>query len=185
MTEHNRQIGDGDVPDRYKDRPQPLKDMHLSEDGERLIKHFESCRLQAYPDSGGLYTIGWGTTRYENGREVKKGDTITQGRADALFKLQIPKYEQTVKGKIKRNLLQHEFDALVSFVYNAGTSYNSGGFWKDFNIFSNVNKGVTGEEMINYWSTLAITAKGKKLNGLIRRRKAEAHLFVFGVLILE
>src|SRR5690606_13991802 len=141
-------------------------------------------RLQAYQDAKGIPTIGWGSTRYIDGRQVKMGDKITQREADELFSLIVPKFELSVKGKIKRNLLQHEFDALVSFCYNAGTSYKAGNVWKDYQIWANVNKGMTGEEMIKYWEKLAITSGGKVLNGLIKRRISEAHLYVFGVLII-
>lgn len=156
--------------------------MNLSEQGIKLIQHFESCKLNAYQDSKGIWTIGWGNTFYKDGRRVKKGDKITQDQADELFKDIVPKFEQMVQKKIKRPLLQNEFDALVSFCYNAGTSYKAGGTWVDYNLFNNVNKNIPGNDLKNYWQTLAIASGGKKLPGLIRRRKSESHLYLTGEL---
>jgi lysozyme len=152
--------------------------------GIKLIQHFESCRLQAYKDPIGIPTIGWGATVYEDGRKVKMGDVITQAKADALFAAHLVKFEKTVLSKVTRPLLQHEFDAAVSFCFNAGTSYKSGGQWKDYDLWNKINKNIPPEEMEAYWRKLAITAGGHELSGLVRRRKAEAHLYATGVLVL-
>lgn len=159
------------------------EDLRISTVGIKLIQHFESCKLKAYQDSGGIWTIGWGTTRYGNGLRVKQGDTITQRKADAMFRLQLPRYEMMVKELIKIDLKQHEFDALVSFCYNAGTSYKAGDIWRPFNLWKHVNNKQSDEFIVNYWRKLAITAGGIRLNGLIRRRKSEAHLFTTGKLM--
>lgn len=179
--ERNIQLGDGSVPDRWKEI-RPLSSLTLSTEGEKLIKHYEGCKLKAYKDAKGIWTIGYGNTFYENGNPVKEGDTITQQRAEELFRLITPKFEATVKEKITVDLSQHQFDALVSFCYNAGTSYKLGNVWRDYQIWDKVNKGVNGQEMINYWSTLAVTSGGVKLKGLENRRKSESHLFVKGEL---
>jgi lysozyme len=56
--------------------------------GIKLIKEFEGCHLNAYPDplTGGLpITIGWGSTRNKNGQPFQMGDSITQAEADELL----------------------------------------------------------------------------------------------------
>jgi hypothetical protein len=58
----------------------------------KLIKEFEGCHLSAYPDplSGGdPWTIGYGTTRYSDGRKVQRGDKITVIEASSLLELEI------------------------------------------------------------------------------------------------
>lgn len=75
-------------------------------------------------DVGGVWTIGYGNTRYEDGTPVKKGDTITQARADDLFEYFVdldfaPAVDSLVGNGV--TLKQQQFDALVSFTYNVGT----------------------------------------------------------------
>lgn len=152
--------------------------MRVSPKGLELIHHFESLRLNAYLDPVNIPTIGWGNTTYENGKKVKIGDTITRERADELFSNILSKFERTVLSKISRPLKQHEFDAAVSFAYNAGTGYVSKGNNIDYAIWKHIQNGLSGNEMKKYWETLAITASGKKLNGLVRRRKAEVNLYL-------
>ena len=155
----------------------------ISKQGIDLITHFEGLYLEAYPDpgSGGKpYTIGYGTTQYPDGRSVKLGDKITEHQAKDYLAHDLRKFSQMVLKKITRPLYQNELDALTSFAYNAGTSYKSGSQWKDYNIWAKVNsKTITPE----YWEALAITASGKRLNGLVRRRKSEAHLYFTGGLL--
>lgn len=152
----------------------------VSDIGIELIKHFESCKLQAYEDSGGIWTIGWGATTYPNGKKVQKGDKITQQEADDLLVYHINQKKTLVLGRVNRDLQQQELDALVSFAYNAGTGYYSGGRYYDYNIWVNVNNRLEGADMRRYWESLAVTAGGKKLAGLVRRRKAEAEMYLTG-----
>lgn len=148
--------------------------MHVSNNCIELIKHFEGCKLKAYPDAKGIWTIGFGATFYENGRKVMKGDTITQERAESLLKAHLIRFEQIVLEKVKRPLKQQEFDAAVSFCYNAGTSYKTkGGTWKDYDLWKNITNNLPEKLMKEYWEGLAITSGGVKLNGLVRRRKSE------------
>ena len=65
--------------------------------GYELLKHFEGCRLKAYKCSAGVWTIGYGNTRYTNGDRIKEGDVITQQEADKLFKDTVDKFEYQVE----------------------------------------------------------------------------------------
>lgn len=151
----------------------------ISQTGIDLITHFEGVELESYKDSGGIWTIGYGTTRYPDDRIVKEGDKITLDEAKYYFSFDLKKFTQIVLGKIKRPLKQQELDALVSFCYNAGTSYKLGGQWKDYNIWKLANNNTITKQ---YWEALAITANGVKLNGLIRRRKSESMLYFDGII---
>lgn len=151
--------------------------MEISKQGIEFIANFEGYSSKAYRDSGGTWTIGFGTTRYPDGSRIKEGDTCTHEQAVSFFKNDLKSFGLDVERLVKRHLSQSEFDALVSFRYNAGTSYKSGGQWRLYNIWKlSANQTITTE----YWQDLAITSGGKVLNGLKRRRKAEADLYFKG-----
>ncbi|MGZ3752843.1 MAG: lysozyme [Mucilaginibacter sp.] len=96
--------------------------MKLSEQGIKLIKVFEGLRLTAYRDAAGIWTIGYGSTRYHDGRAVKPGDKLANDlQASALFANTLGQYEDAVNTSVKVPLSQNQFDALVSFTYNEGT----------------------------------------------------------------
>lgn len=157
--------------------------MKMSEQGKRLLMHFESCKLTAYQDSAGHWTIGYGATHYGNGIKVKKGDKITQERANELLDLLLPAYEKIVRSKITRKLQQHEFDALVDFTYNTGGGYvDKQKKYHDYELFKNVNNNMGKDGMYAYWTKTAVTAGGKLLAGLVRRRRSETHLYFTGEL---
>lgn len=88
--------------------------------GIRWLCALEGLRLEAYLDSRRIATIGYGTTLYPNGRRVQLGDKIDQSAAQAYFRNDLKTREKAVDSFTRDDLLQHEFDALVSFCYNAG-----------------------------------------------------------------
>ena len=143
--------------------------MKTSQVGIDLIKSFEGCKLTAYKCSAGVNTIGFGNTYYTNGNKVKIGDKITQDEANKLFLDLLPKYEKTVLDAIKVPLTQNQFDALVSFCWNCGSSKT---------LFSMINNKHSEMNIVNWLCSHYIMGGGKVLNGLVRRRKAEAVLFV-------
>lgn len=140
--------------------------MKCSKEGINLIKKYEGCRLKAYLCPAKVATIGYGNTYYENNIKVKIGDSITQQRAEELLLNLLPKYEAIVNKNITRELKQNEFDALVSFCWNCGSSKT---------LFSMVNK--SDGEVKNWWMKHYITGGGKTLPGLVKRRKEEAELY--------
>lgn len=136
--------------------------------GIKLIKKWESCKLESYKCPAGLWTIGFGNTFYEDGSKVKQGDKITQQRAEDLFKNLLPKFEDIVNKKIKVPITQNQFDALVSHTWNTGGSQT---------LFSLVNTNSTSSAIRMWFETKYITANGKELKGLVNRRKEEANLY--------
>jgi lysozyme len=142
--------------------------MKISKEGKDLIKLFEGLRLKAYKCSAGVWTIGYGNTFYENGNKVQPNDLISKERAEELFNLLLPKYERIVNNKLKVDVKQNEFDALVSHTYNTGGSTT---------LFKLVNMN-SDKEKIKYWFlNKYITANGKVLKGLKNRRLKEWELF--------
>ena len=84
------------------------------------LKRAESCRLQAYQDAKGVWTIGYGHTA-----GVKKGDKITLYQAEQFLKEDLAKFEVEAN-KVKRLSTQGKFDAVLDFIYNCGpANFNS------------------------------------------------------------
>ncbi|CAD0220279.1 lysozyme [Chryseobacterium sp. JV274] len=143
--------------------------MKTSQKGIDLIVSFEGFSAKPYLDSAGIPTIGYGNTYYPGGKKVTMKDpAITKEKGAELFASVLPTYEKIVNSKVKIALNQNQFDALVSHTYNTGGSDT---------LFSLINKKATDSEIKNWFTKRYITAGGKTLNGLIRRRKAEADLF--------
>ena len=142
--------------------------MRISEEGKDLIKSFEGCRLNAYKCSAGVPTIGYGTTYYPNGDKVQMDDVITLQQAIELFDALIVRYERIVNSKLKVEVKQNEFDALVSHTYNTGGSST---------LFKLVNMKADKDKIKNWFTTKYITANGKRLKGLVIRRQKEWLLY--------
>jgi lysozyme len=139
--------------------------MKISEEGKALIKKFEGCELDSYVCSGGVWTIGYGHTA-----GVKQGDKINQDEADHLLTEDLEEFEGYVNSAVEVALDQNQFDALVAWTFNLGPS----------NLKSSTMLEVLNEEKyskvpseMKRWNK----AGGKVLEGLIRRRDAEALLF--------
>ena len=143
----------------------------VSSNGVKLIKEFEGCRLTAYQDSVGVWTIGYGTTEADfsiTGTHIRQGLTISQKTADSWLQTSLDKkYGPKVNkydGKYKWT--QNEFDALISFAYNIGS------------IDQLTDNGKRSKQTIAQKMLLYVKAGGRTLQGLVRRRKAERALFV-------
>lgn len=147
--------------------------------GINLIKEFEGCHLQAYPDplSGGLpITIGWGTTRRNDGSAFKLGDKITQAQADDLLISQIEKEFLPKLSKIPywSEMSDGKRGALLSFAYNLGANFYGSG---DFNT---ITKRLKNKEWDKVPDALYLYRNpGSNVEaGLARRRKAEGKIWI-------
>lgn len=92
-----------------------------SEQGLTLLQQREGLRLKAYRCIAGVPTIGWGHTK-----GVKMGDTCSLEQAKRWLSedvRQTEDYLNRVNDRIERKFLQHEFDALVSFIHQIGLTY--------------------------------------------------------------
>ena len=142
--------------------------MRMSDQGiDALLKKFEGCKLKAYKDPVGIWTIGYGHTSAAGAPDVTEGLTITQAEAEEILKRDLVKYEKPVADMVKVPLSQHQFDVLVDFAYNAGV-----GNLKSSTLLKRVNAGdfdAVPNELMK-WTK----AKGKELPGLVRRRRAES-----------
>ncbi|ASQ77550.1 glycoside hydrolase family protein [Enterobacter hormaechei] len=145
--------------------------MQTSDKGIALIKEFEGCKLTAYQDSVGVWTIGYGWTQPVDGKPIRAGMTIKQETAERLLKTGLVSYENDVSRLVKVRLKQGEFDALVSFTYNLGARSLS-----TSTLLRKLNAGdyAGAADEFLHWNK----AGGKVLNGLTRRREAERALFL-------
>ena len=152
--------------------------MQLSNNGIRVIKNFEGLSLNAYRDSAGVWTIGYGSTRYHDGKTIKPGDKLAnQAQADALFTNTLGPYEQAVNNLVKVSLTQQQFDALVSFTYNEGT-----GALEESTLLRKLNEqdyAAAADELL-LWDKITDPKTGKKvvLDILVKRRQQERGLFL-------
>ncbi|HEX6992235.1 MAG TPA: lysozyme [Gemmatimonadales bacterium] len=131
-----------------------------------LLREFEGCRLTAYQDVAGVWTIGYGHT----GPDVQGGLTITQPQADDLLRADAQKAGDAVLACVSVPLTDGQYGALVSFVYNLGP-----GALAKSTLLRKLNAGdyAGAQGEFRKWCH----AGGKFYAGLLRRRQAEAALF--------
>jgi len=147
--------------------------------GVNLIKEFEGCHLEAYPDplTGGLpITIGWGSTRDENGNPFKLGTKISQQTADDLLISQIRNEFLPPLTQIPywNQMNMNQRGALLSFAYNLGSRfYGSSGFNTITRVLKNKQWNKVPDALYLYRNP------GTNVEaGLARRRKAEGKLWM-------
>lgn len=143
--------------------------MKTSQIGIDLIKYFEGFISKPYLCPAGVATIGYGSTKYVDGKKVKLNDkAINENEATLLLKNTLAIYENIVNKKVKVQLKQSQFDALVSHTYNTGGSNT---------LFNLINNEANDESIRKWFETKYISANGKVLKGLVERRKAESKLY--------
>ena len=146
-----------------------------------VIQEFEGLKLSSYLDSVGVPTIGWGTTIYPSGMPVKLGQKITENEAKQYLELHLEKIviPQLEKIPTWNEMNYYQECALISFAYNMG-SY----FYGDYDNFISITQLLNQPELwtnkieVNRVFGLYIKGGGKILQGLVRRRKAEAELWL-------
>lgn len=95
---------------------------------------------------------------------------LTPQQETQLLKQVVPRYEAIIRRLLRIDLLQHEFDALVSFAYNPGGRLSS--------VARLLNEGHVAEAMKTI--KLAVTSGGIVMKGLVNRRDHEVALFLYG-----
>jgi lysozyme len=137
----------------------------ISDAGLTFIEQSEGCKLEAYQDSVGVWTIGVGHTK-----GVTAGQRITQDEADALLEADLEACYPCIAEHVTVPLTQGQFDALCSFVFNLGC-----GALKGSTLLNLLNKGDYdgAAQQFGRW----VNAGGQKLAGLVTRRAGEAAMF--------
>ena len=142
--------------------------MIFNMEGEELLRTFESCRLQAYQDVVGIWTVGYGHT----GQDVKPGMVISQDMAEQLFQTDIRLFCAKVESIVFSGLNDNQFSAAVCFAYNIKG-------WAATPLFGFLVRGDV-ESAKKHWLLYdKVTSAGQKIEvqGLKNRRQAELNLF--------
>ena len=132
-----------------------------------LIRDFEGFRAKAYKCPAGVWTVGYGSTKWKDGTPVKKGDTITEPVAADLTEDYLKRYVRPKLADLKLGPSQQM--AIESLCYNIGVN----SFLK-----SKCYKALKVKD----WGTFIreydwFKANGVVLNGLIKRRITELLVF--------
>lgn len=137
-----------------------------------LVKHFEGFRAQAYQDSVGVWTIGYGTTAAAGlGIAPRPGMVITEADAETYLHMALDKFAAQIAPAITAPINENEFGAFLSLAYNIGPSA-----FRKSSALKHFNAGHKDKvpDAIRLWNK----AGGQVLRGLVRRRQAEVDLFL-------
>jgi len=155
--------------------------MKTGKRGIALIKEFEGLKLAAYVCPAGHLTIGYGSTRWPDGRRIKATDRLkNEAEAEALLMATLKPFERDVASLLRGvEVSQNQFDALVSFAFNVGADIDD----------DRLPEGLGDSTLLRLVKAdpenPAIRAEflkwnkggGRVLPGLVRRREAEAKLY--------
>ncbi|TDV06075.1 lysozyme [Paraburkholderia caballeronis] len=134
-----------------------------------MTEHFEGCRLTAYQDVGGVWTIGYGCT----GTGIAAGVTWTAEHAESQLVLRLNETADDVDRLVKVEINAAQKAALVDFAYNLGVGALG---TSTLLRLLNASDFVAAANQFGEW----VLAAGKPQPGLITRRAAEKRLFTTG-----
>lgn len=140
---------------------------------EELIAKFEGLKLDAYPDTGGIWTIGYGSTRNPfTGDAVKQGDQISKDTALSWLKKEIEQKTAGIKKLVKVPINDNQLTAITSLSYNIGIgAFQHSTLLKLLN--QNAPKIQVADQFLR-WNKV----NGKEVLGLTKRRQLERELFL-------
>lgn len=139
--------------------------------GLNLIKKYEGLRLSSYLCPASVVTIGYGSTRYPNGKKILLGEKLaSEKEATQLLLATLSPYEDAVNKHLP-NINQCQFDALVCFAYNVGTGALIKSTLLKKAKANHADPSILDEFL--RWNK----AGGKVLAGLTNRRREEANLY--------
>lgn len=146
--------------------------MKINSKGIEILKKFEGIKLKPYLDSGGIPTIGIGTTIYDNGKKVTMKDpAISVQRAEDLLKNHVASLEKAITSLVKVTVSDDQFSALICLVYNIGI-----GAFTNSTLLKVLNLGQYDKAADQFlvWNKV----NSKVVDGLTKRRESEKTLFV-------
>ncbi|WLT09664.1 glycoside hydrolase family protein [Bartonella apihabitans] len=148
----------------------------ISPHGLEKLKQWEGLKTKAYKDSGGVWTIGYGHTATAGEPKPRAGMVITAAEAESILLKDLMQYEAAIENNVKVELNDNQFAALVSFVYNIPLAS-----FKKSTLLKKLNAGnydAVPTELMK-WTK----AGGKKIQGLVNRRRAEGYLWMEGAFV--
>jgi lysozyme len=149
----------------YRTKAAPLFRRSTPEVGRVLIREYEGLKLSTYICPGGVLTIGYGHTR-----TARLGGRVSKEEAEALLDNDLQIVEEVVRRLVEVPLNDHQYAALISFVFNVGA-----GQFERSTLLRLLNRGWYEQvpAQLSRWNR----ARGEVLGGLARRRAAEAKLW--------
>jgi len=132
------------------------------------LKRAEGCKLQAYQDAKGVWTIGYGHTK-----GVKRGDRCTRYQAEQYLREDLAEFENYVNTKVRNIRTQGQFDAVVDFCYNCGGGAKGFGGSTLKQYIESGRKTYEIQQQFLRW----VNSGGKFQGGLYTRRIWEAARF--------
>jgi lysozyme len=154
--------------------------MHMSQRGMKLLAQWEGIRKAVYDDVAGLPTIGVGhlLTQDElhsgtidiDGRAVDYRSGLSDSQVLDLLAQDLIRFEKAVEAVVQVPLLQNQFDALIAFTFNVGTSA-----FEKSTLLKVLNQGQYDQvpAQLRRW----VKAGGKTVDGLVNRRENEIALW--------
>lgn len=130
-----------------------------------LVRDAEGCKLKAYRDSKGVLTIGTGHTK-----GVFEGQVITTNQAEQFLESDMAEAADAVN-RLATPCTQNQFDALTSFTFNEGEGHLSG---SHLLLYHKAGEYAKAAAQFGSW----IYCNHEILEGLVKRRAAEAHLYL-------
>lgn len=134
----------------------------------KLLMQFEGCRLTAYQDVAGIWTIGWGETQ-----GVNEGMVWTQEQADAVLRMRVSQFLLGVYKRAPMLWLEppERAAACASLAYNIGL-----GAFNASTVKRKTNEGlwVDAAKSFLLWNK----SGGRVWNGLTKRRKRESDIYL-------
>lgn len=136
---------------------------------EPFLVREEGLKLRAYKDGGGVLTIGCGHT----GPNVRFGAVWTQEQVDDALKADLASAAMKLAAACDHSphlasLSDHQYAALLSFVFNLGAG-RTWGIWRE----------IKNGHLANVPAQMArfVFDNGKRVQGLVNRRAAEIALW--------
>ena len=136
-----------------------------------LGEEFEGFRSEPYQDSGGVWTIGFGSTRDGDSQPVTASTPpVTMDEARALAKRDLTWAAREVTSDVTVQLTDNQVAAIEDLIYNIGS-----GNFRSSTLLRKLNAGDFDGAAAEFdkWDHAA----GQVLAGLLRRRQAETDLF--------
>lgn len=146
---------------------------------EKFIMDREGLFLKAYKDTGGIWTIGYGSLyNYDANRRVKEGDQISEAKAIEWLRKEMARKITEIQKSIKVAITDNELNAIISLVYNIGiTAFENSTLLKLLN--SGASRSDVAAQFLR-WNKDQDPKTGKlvEVKGLTNRRNMERDLFL-------
>jgi lysozyme len=135
-----------------------------------LIQSFEGYRARSARLASGGWTLGFGHTA-----TARDGLSVTRQEAEDLLRWDLRPIEDAIRQTALSPLTQHQFDALVSFVFNIGIEN-----FRSSDVLRHINQGepVAAALALQAWRRARVNGRLIVVDALVRRRAAEAALFL-------